>query len=515
MMLKSFPGELLFGRLCRSFSVQGYTPRQFAASLCLSPGASFHPYLTTNLSNIAGHCQESPEELWLKQTLFPLWAWSMPGYRREFKQLNSSPARLLRFCQLTSSNEHQGMLLRFCPVCAREDRHQFGIAYWHCEHQIPGISACCRHGCRLISKSVPPRPHIALEFYPDEYHDGTPCANSEARFSCYACGVFRELADGHVHRDPDLSGILVSKGYLNRAGHVRKDKLFASLHAIVHELWNTSGFPRPSNEMRFLAGLVHQPGNIFPSRKLLAQYCAENLAELPEPRRNTYAQPLREESLAAILRCYHAGCSMNEISRRTGRSRCYIKGVIRREVGSDFTRSRKLTPQIEAYVVTMARKGFHRRYIAKETGISVGSVETIISGCKGLVQWRKRCRTESCRRRSRFHVLSWMRNNPEGRRKDVKSACSRHFYWLYFNDRKWFEQNLPRVEARSPSGRVNWEKRDIALSEKVKNLPVSTETNISMAYLDATIGARGAISRYASKLPRTMQAINQRFNSKC
>lgn len=240
-MLKAFPGELLFGRLCRTLSVQGYTPQQFAASFSLTPRISFHPFLTANLDNISRQCQESPEELWLKQTLFPLWAWSMPGYSQKLKQLKSPPPRLLRFCQLTSNNEYQGMLLRFCPVCAREDEQQFGIAYWHCEHQIPGVSACCRHSCRLLSKSVPPRPHIALEFYPDEYHEGTLCAESEIRFTCYACKIFRELRDGHMHQYRDLSSVLVEKGYLNRAGHVRKDKLFASLHEIAHDLWNRPG----------------------------------------------------------------------------------------------------------------------------------------------------------------------------------------------------------------------------------------------------------------------------------
>lgn len=512
MLLKAFPGELLFGRLCRTLSVQGYTPQQFTAGFSLSPRASFHPYLTAYLNNIARFCQEKPDELWLRQTLFPLWAWSMPGYIKELRQLKCPPTRLLRFCQLTSNNEHQGMVVRFCPVCAGEDVKQFGVAYWHCEHQIPGVSACCRHGCRLISKSVPPRPHIAPEFYPDENHDVTPCVENELRFVCYAYKVFYELIDGHMHNDLDLKYVLAEKGYLSRSGNVRKDKLFASLHEIAQDLWNTPGFPVPLNEKRFLADLIHHSSNLFPSRKLLAQYCIENLPWLSRQKPYECKSLSRDVGVDAILKLYHAGHSMNDISCQTGRSRCYIRSVIRREVGTDFTLTRKLTPQVETYVISMAKKGFHRRYIAKETGVSVGSVEAIISACKGLVQRRKQNRAESCRRRSRFHVLNWMRNNPEGKRKDLKIACNRYFYWLYFNDRSWLEENLPPVVSRCPSGRVNWEKRDLELVEKVRAISDDKEFRFSLSRLDVVTGARGSIIRYAHKLPQTRQVISLIFN---
>lgn len=509
MLLKAFPGELLFGRLCRTLSVQGYTPQQFAVGLHLSPRASFHPCLTVYLDNIARMCPETPEELWLRQTLFPLWAWSMPKHINELRQLKCSPAHLIRVCQLTSNNEYRGMVLRFCPACAGEDERRFGVAYWHCEHQIPGINACCRHGCRLISKPVPPRPHIAAEFYPDENHDEIPCAESELRFTCYACRTFSDLIVGHIHQEVDLMSILAVKGYLSGEGNVRKEKLFDALHEIVQDLWHIDGFSEPLNEKRLLAKLIHHSSNLFPSHKLLVQYCVESLPRLPKQKTQTYNSLPDKKGQDAILKFYRAGHSMSEISRRTGRSRCYIRGIIRREVGTDFTQAKKLTPQIEKYVITMARKGFHRRYIAQETGLSVGSIEAIISASKGLVQRRKQIREESNRRRSRYHVINWMLNHPEGRKKELKMACSRHFYWLYFNDHNWLVENLPPVVLRRPSGRVNWAKRDLELAKKVQALSEDKRFRFSLSHLDAVVGARGAIVRYGHKLPRTMQAINQ------
>ena len=39
--------------------------------------------------------------------------------------------------------------LRFCPLCAQEDRERYGEAYWHTEHQIHLLPLCPKHHCRL------------------------------------------------------------------------------------------------------------------------------------------------------------------------------------------------------------------------------------------------------------------------------------------------------------------------------------------------------------------------------
>jgi len=38
---------------------------------------------------------------------------------------------------------------RYCPVCAGEDSETYGEPYYHVEHQIPIVSACHKHGCKL------------------------------------------------------------------------------------------------------------------------------------------------------------------------------------------------------------------------------------------------------------------------------------------------------------------------------------------------------------------------------
>jgi hypothetical protein len=45
--------------------------------------------------------------------------------------------------------------LKFCPDCVRQDINNFGEAYWHRMHQVPGIFICLPHNCFLIESRIP------------------------------------------------------------------------------------------------------------------------------------------------------------------------------------------------------------------------------------------------------------------------------------------------------------------------------------------------------------------------
>ena len=44
--------------------------------------------------------------------------------------------------------------LKYCPICATEDRKKHGETYWHCKHQITGIRICNKHRVLLKESSV-------------------------------------------------------------------------------------------------------------------------------------------------------------------------------------------------------------------------------------------------------------------------------------------------------------------------------------------------------------------------
>ena len=40
-------------------------------------------------------------------------------------------------------------ILRYCPICKREEYVLYGENYWHREHQLPLMNVCPKHHCRL------------------------------------------------------------------------------------------------------------------------------------------------------------------------------------------------------------------------------------------------------------------------------------------------------------------------------------------------------------------------------
>lgn len=71
------------------------------------------------------------------------------------------------------SKSYESKELKSCPVCAREDRMQYGEAYWHVSHQIPYASVCHKHGCRLNSLQVKAT-ELNSNFFPLEYQNISP-----------------------------------------------------------------------------------------------------------------------------------------------------------------------------------------------------------------------------------------------------------------------------------------------------------------------------------------------------
>lgn len=293
MLLKALPGELLFGRLCRSLSVSGMPTHRFTQSLGLRSRRSFHPLLTEHLEEIAEAGQENPNILWSEQTLFPLWAWSMPKYAKELHRLSGPPRRLTKFYLLTGNHSSQGILLWFCPACAREDLMKYGVPYWRCEHQIPGVDACYHHHCRLHFRQIPPSPHIDVEFYPHQFHDEIHCANIEIQFSYYSSKMLTKLSHQKKSTDRNVFDT-ESTNIVAQNEHYRMTMLYASLNDLARHLWEENTDPIIIDKRSFMRYLLEHYNNLHPSWKLLLIFCLQKKYKLANNTSITFHNKLSE-----------------------------------------------------------------------------------------------------------------------------------------------------------------------------------------------------------------------------
>lgn len=123
--------------------------------------------------------------------------------------------------------------LRYCPVCAKEQREKFSEAFWTRTANINNLDICTKHRCRLKDTAIPlsgkqsPRFYIAEQVIedmePEFVNDGL-----ELKLAKYLTGVF--LAPINKDNSTEISDLLKSKlegtPYLSTSGMQRNIQLF-------------------------------------------------------------------------------------------------------------------------------------------------------------------------------------------------------------------------------------------------------------------------------------------------
>jgi len=174
----------------------------------------------------------SIEELVLYHTMFLQYARFVPLAQKEnaLRHLgwDSTDVHHL-FAVLPRAEGEQ--YLRYCPACAVEERNAYGEAYWHTHHQIRNMIVCPKHGCRLISSTVPAKSEQCFTFCPAELYITDVEATQEGnpkllQFAKYMAAVFDAPMD--FERDIPISAILYNgmsrTKYLKVTGRSRYTK---------------------------------------------------------------------------------------------------------------------------------------------------------------------------------------------------------------------------------------------------------------------------------------------------
>lgn len=95
-------------------------------------------------------------DLVLNHTMYPQYA--------RFAPLDQRKDALYKLCYENCDMHHlfavlprceKEQYLKYCPLCAREDREKYAETYWHRKHQIRNMGICQKHKCKLLDSSVP------------------------------------------------------------------------------------------------------------------------------------------------------------------------------------------------------------------------------------------------------------------------------------------------------------------------------------------------------------------------
>ena len=156
----AYPDELLYSQLARYYAKSGYMAYTYAAedlyvSKTVRPDMEFVNAFTPDALRMITK-DMTMEEVVLKHTMFPYYGRFLSLERREkaFRALVSMQGNYHNLLPIPTRKGGAVRYLRYCPMCAEQDRREYGETCWHRIHQMIGLDACSVHGCYLMDSSV-------------------------------------------------------------------------------------------------------------------------------------------------------------------------------------------------------------------------------------------------------------------------------------------------------------------------------------------------------------------------
>jgi hypothetical protein len=459
---RCYPDEILISRLIRHATITGVLGSAFLKNLFGSERASVHPFIPSGVQRLSDLTGEPVNDIVSKQTLAPLFSFFLPEHSDEIlmSMLGNNSAAAYRASQMPSFSSGNSLKLKSCVLCARFDIKSYGVAYWHRTHQVPGLTTCHEHRIKLDVESLKQRRRIIPGFLPkvdSKAVTSSPSEQQVARFTFDLLNFLSTTRSNFIYMNA-YKLQLVKEGLLTKGSSIKRKKLMESFWLFVKSYPSLEDTPTPRHETdyRYFSELLIPGTSHHPFRHLLfATWLfgfAYKLIDLTMSSPNLLVvnsgtndpkssnEDSKKTECLALLK---KGVSLNKIYKTTGKSRCYLKRLAAMNGVDVASAPRKISKKCIAKVVFLAQRGAHRNAIAGICCIGVGSVEQIIASIPGLVLRRRQIKFESKRRRCRAALIRYKERHPEAIRRDFKLCCNQPFYWLYSNDNKWLEDNLP------------------------------------------------------------------------
>ena len=247
-----YPDELLYSLFARYYAQSGHIAYVFAAeelfvNRATKPDIEFMDDLTAQAKTLITR-SETLECILEKHTMFPYYGRFLDRNRRRqamqlLLQTDEHYHNLLYQCKSKRIVRH----LRYCPLCAAEDRTKYGETYWHRSHQLQGVDVCPWHKCFLYDSRVPisskGSPSLeCAELLVPKTASAAFCENAlECRVAEYVHAVFQKPVD--MSTDIPVGRFLHSRleytSYLSPRGEQRNMAvLFADYAAFYSDLRN-------------------------------------------------------------------------------------------------------------------------------------------------------------------------------------------------------------------------------------------------------------------------------------
>lgn len=156
-----YPDELVYSWFARYYSRTGYAAyidaiADFYEKRTVKPDVEFINRLNREAKEIITDV-EPMEKLLLNHTMFPYYSRFLNAERRKgaFAAMIQQEGDAHNLLAIPVNRESGFRHVRYCPVCAAQDRKEYGETYIHRSHQMMGVGICFRHSCMLKDSVIP------------------------------------------------------------------------------------------------------------------------------------------------------------------------------------------------------------------------------------------------------------------------------------------------------------------------------------------------------------------------
>ena len=501
-----YPDEILYSTLAR-YCIRSGNIKEihnfedlFGTRNCIAV-MELSTQLDALIENMPVGTKYTAEYFIYKHTLFPYLAAFIPRDRAEKiieTMKNGEGAVSYMRIGLISNSINLNKYFRFCPECFKEDIERFGEPYWHRSHQVTGVFVCLKHKIPLCDSTELIRAGNRQRFI------SASCKNciveKEISYSNYLMKKMLWMAGDVEILLNNQFGFkktewfrnqfrvkLIEKGYARMNNYIHQKKLkqdFVDFYG--HEYLALVQSPVSVNSGGWLPDMVRNNDRTTYSIRylLLARFLGIPVADLfntklgsnDEDENNIDAyQELWDQRLIELTQ---SGLSIREISDILKSSTKTIRKAIDRLEIEEF------------WKFNGGGKYLHSKFTDTE-------------------EFRMK------RERLREKWLELHAQYPNKSSSQIRKNNDGVYAWLKRYDSEWMEENYRRI--KTVVNTVDWDKRDVELLPKVKEvikeMKEGKPERITWSTIGGKLGISGWLSKRKEKLPLTKAYIDSELES--
>lgn len=471
-MLNILPNETLYSYLVRICSVSGYPSvicavNQFIGTTnkqWLSHFPSFIPQISET-SALPSH------KLLLEHTAFPIYRSFLPlqiAKKVEAQLINGSASSLESIMSLAANRLKRDEKVRYCPICAQQDKQKYAWEYWHATHQLPGSFACTKHQCKLKELEISRKKYVL----PPTHEVQVSSANEkELKLANLTERFFNESNFTFCSSTINLAykcRLLELNLSTNKKTYRIKAKQW---QALINEYWKPiNEFPQVSEILnknegwQYPINVIYSPNTVFhPIKHLLiigflynsfddflTHYISVKAGETSLPAaqiETSKANNHNQDKNIEILELLKEGNSLRAVASHCHMSVNYVKKVAQINNLPIKRRTQFINNEMRRAIWRKLFIGESTNSIAKEMRLSTGAVEQLLSCQPQIVKLRQLIRLFKKRQEQREILLKAAKKLST--RNEIRKSYSSTYIWLFKNDKGWLYEHLPKARPQT------------------------------------------------------------------